>query len=85
MTLRDEERSDLAELAALRGVLTRYDSGGGRIVEAKPEALLAVLGSLGAPVEGPRDLREAVREARSTAFARALPPVLLLGEGRALS
>lgn len=85
MARRDEERSDLAELAALRGVLTRYDAGDGRIVEAEPEALLAVLGSLGAPVEVPRDLRDAVREARSAAFARALPPVLLLGEGRTLS
>jgi len=66
----------LRRLAALYGVQTGYHDVTGRYEEARPEALLAVLAALGAPVNGFPDLRDAVRERRLAGWRRCCEPVV---------
>lgn len=76
----------LARLARLYGVQTWYRDLGGERRQARPEALMAALRVLGAKVEGPDDIRAALRARRRELWDRALEPVAVAwdGEGAAL-
>jgi 4-alpha-glucanotransferase len=67
----------LKRLAAAHGVLTSYYGVEG-LSRARPEALLAVLRRLGAPVESVEDADEALRERREETARRLVPPVVTL-------
>jgi 4-alpha-glucanotransferase len=68
------ELQQLHRLAAFHGVETRYYDVHGKLVEATPEALLAVLRALGSPLDSLRDLPGALAHAGSLA-GRAVEPV----------
>ena len=68
------EFQKLHRLAAFHGVETRYYDVNGGLVEASPEALLAVLRALGSPVDSIRDVSDALGEAASLA-GRPVEPV----------
>ncbi|GIX47334.1 MAG: 4-alpha-glucanotransferase [Candidatus Tectimicrobiota bacterium] len=72
----------LSQLAALYGVQTAYYDVTRRRRQAKPEALLAVLRLLGAPLHGERDLAEALRARRQALWQRGLPPVSVVWASR---
>jgi 4-alpha-glucanotransferase len=59
------ELQQLHRLAAFHGVETQYYDVNGSLVEASPEALLAVLRALGSSVESMRDVSDALAEAAS--------------------
>lgn len=69
--------SSLRRLAAAYGVLNDYYGVDG-LSRARPEALLAVLKILGAPVESLRDVDEALRACREERARRRLAPLLVL-------
>ena len=74
----------LAELARLHGVQSfYYDFSHGRR-SASPEALIALLRALGAPVERPADVGEALRARREASWRTPLEPVHLAWDGRPL-
>ena len=73
---------DLRELARLYGVQTSYHDAMGRFVEARPEALLAVLRALGAPLDD-EDAAEALAGRRRELAERVIEPVLVAWDGRA--
>ncbi|HET9229213.1 MAG TPA: 4-alpha-glucanotransferase, partial [Thermoanaerobaculia bacterium] len=73
---------DLRELARLHGVQTSYHDGMGRYMEARPEALLAVLRALGAALED-EDVAAALAERRRELAERVIEPVLVAWDGRA--
>ncbi|MGB7631032.1 MAG: 4-alpha-glucanotransferase, partial [Candidatus Deferrimicrobium sp.] len=62
-------------LARLRGVQTAYFDVRHQRRTPPPETLLAVLRSLGEPLETIRDAPEALRRAESSAWERVCPPV----------
>lgn len=72
----DEPRDDLAELAALHGVQTSYRDVFDRVRRASATSLLAALRALGAPVEGPDDVPDAVMLRREEVWGRMLEPVV---------
>lgn len=68
-------------LAQLYGVQTAYYDVSGRRNTASPEGALRVLAALGAPVAGPGDVRDALRQ-RLEELARAGPePVTVVWDG----
>lgn len=71
----------LRHLANLYGVQTAYLDVSSRRRHAGPEALLAVLGALGAPVETLRDVPEALRAQRRELWQRACEPVIVAWDG----
>ncbi len=71
----------LRSLARAMGVHTRYVNGLGKRVSVAPETLLRVCAALGAPIEQPGDVAEALRIHRETTSARMVPPVLVAWEG----
>jgi len=71
--------NSLRRLAAAYGVLTSYYGVEG-LSRARPEALLAVLRILGAPVERIEDADDALRMRREEAARRLVPPVVTLWE-----
>ncbi len=73
------ERIELEALATLYGVERGYHDVTGCWREASVEALLAVLGALGAPVATMADVPEALAARR--AAAPTLPPTLVVWEG----
>ncbi|HBL26945.1 MAG TPA: 4-alpha-glucanotransferase [Acidobacteria bacterium] len=77
------EQEDLKSLAGLYDVQTAYTDATGRHVEAGAEALLAILRSLGAAVDGPADVAEALRARRDELAGRTLEPVVVAWDGRA--
>lgn len=77
------ERDDLLTLARLYGVQTSYHDAMGRHIEARPEALLSVLQSLGAAVEDFSDLPDALRERREELASRLVEPVVVAWDGHA--
>jgi 4-alpha-glucanotransferase len=77
------EDDDLKTLARLYGVQTSYRDAMGNHVEARPESLLAVLQALGAPLEGPEDVPEALASRREELAERAIEPVIVAWDGRA--
>lgn len=72
----------LAELAALHSVQTAYRDMAGKRVQAPPDRLIAALRALGAPVEGPQDVADALRERRLELARRRLEPVAVAWDGR---
>jgi 4-alpha-glucanotransferase len=74
----------LAELTSLYGVQTEYWDAGGTQRRPSDEALVAVLATLGAPVETAGDLADAVRERRREQWNRLAEPVVTVEEGHAL-
>ncbi len=69
--------SSLRSLAAAYGVLTSYYGVDG-LTRARPEALLAVLRILGAPVERIEDAEEALRSKREETARKLVPPAVAL-------
>jgi 4-alpha-glucanotransferase len=62
-------------------VHTRYVNGLGKRVSVAPETLLRICAALGAAIEQPGDVAEALRIHRETTSARIVPPVLVAWEG----
>ncbi len=73
----------LKNLARAYGIETGYRDFRGHKQEASPEALLAVLKALGAPIEGFGDLDSARREKRQNHWRRPLEPALVAWNGEA--
>jgi 4-alpha-glucanotransferase len=71
----NREIRDLRRLARFRGVQTAYFDIRRRRRAPPPETLLAVLRSLGEPLETVRDAPEALRRGESSAWERICPPV----------
>ncbi len=69
----------LRRLAAAYGVLTSYFGVEG-LSRARPEALLAILRILGAPVERMKDADDALKLRRDEIARRLVPPVVTLWE-----
>ena len=74
----------LAELARLHGVQPFYYDISHQRRSASPEALIALLRALGAPVERPADVPEALRARREASWRAPLEPVHLAWDGRPL-
>ncbi|MDR7426066.1 MAG: 4-alpha-glucanotransferase [Armatimonadota bacterium] len=72
----------LRSLAALYGVQTVYFDVYGRRQRASVESLLAVLRALGAPLEGLRDVPEALRAVREAHRQAGCEPVAVAWDGR---
>lgn len=70
-------RQDLNRLARLHGVQLDYFQTNGRHCRASPEILMAVLRSLGSPVEKMDDVPDALRKRRLEAWGHVLPPILV--------
>lgn len=77
------EHDDLQRLARLYGIQTSYTDAQGKHVEAGPESLLGVLRALGAPVEAPGDVAEALRAREEEIAERVLEPVVVAWDGHA--
>lgn len=71
----------LARLAELHGVLTSYRDVQDRLVEATPDALVAVLRALGAPIDDPGQAEDAIRARVRSRWERPLPPVAATFDG----
>jgi 4-alpha-glucanotransferase len=72
----------LHQLADVYGVETGYYRLSGEYWQASSEALLAVLGVLGAPVQGVDDAREALRQYWHGFWRRLIEPVCVAWDGR---
>jgi len=73
---------ELEPLARAYGVQTTYYNNGGRRRRARPEAIVAVLRSLGAPIETPADIAPALREHRQATWSRVVEPVAIVSAGQ---
>jgi 4-alpha-glucanotransferase len=73
-----QELGALQELAQLHGVYTSYDDVTGQRQVASPEALLLVLGALGAPVGALADVPDALSARRQSQWRRRLEPVTVV-------
>lgn len=71
----------LRALARRYGVQTTYYDIAGQRCQARPEALLAVLRSLGAPIERPEDVAAALRQHRLAHWERGVDPVAVAWGG----
>jgi 4-alpha-glucanotransferase len=71
----DREIRELRRLARVRGVQTSYFDIRHQRRTPPPETLLAVLRSMGEPLETVRDAPEALARAESSAWGRVCPPV----------
>ncbi|MBI2910125.1 MAG: 4-alpha-glucanotransferase [Chloroflexi bacterium] len=76
------EKDQLRTLSRLHGVKTSYFDMKGERRRASPEALLAVLRSLGVPVESLRDVPAAIRERRQALWRRNIEPVIVTWDRR---
>jgi 4-alpha-glucanotransferase len=74
----------LAKLARLYGVQSFYYDIANQRQAASPEALLALLRALGAPIEGAAELADALRWRRESEWRTPAEPVHLAWDGRAL-
>ncbi len=77
-TPRDER---LFQLAREHGLELRYTDITGRVQEAEPAVLRAVLAALGVPAERDQDVEEALHAARLARWTRLLEPVIVAWEG----
>ena len=73
--------SDLELLARLYGVQTSYHDAMGAHRMASPEALLAVLQALDAPLEGPDGVAEALRARQEELDRQLVEPVVVAWDG----
>ncbi len=71
----------LRELAREWGLQASYRDMNGRTVVASVESTVAVLRALGAPLDGPADAPEALRERRARRSARVVEPVVVAWDG----
>jgi 4-alpha-glucanotransferase len=71
----------LRRLARLYGVQTEYRDVSRRLRAAAPEALLGVLRTLGAPIEGEADVAEALRQRKHALRTRPIEPVVVAWHG----
>ena len=79
---RDDRLSpQLAELAELLGVATRFTDWQGRTAAVAPSTVEAVLGALGLDVSTPQAVSDALRETRLRPWRRVLPCVVVAREG----
>lgn len=82
--MRDASSAELARLrrlARLYDVQPAYVDQEGRTVSASPEALLAALRALGAPVDSARELAGAIRERRRELWGWRFGPVFVAWDG----
>lgn len=77
-----DESQALRVLAGLYGVEPQYFDISGRQRVASPEALVAVLRSLGASLDSPEDAAAAVAARRAQLARRILEPVIVAWDGR---
>lgn len=82
MTVDHSGMGALRQLATLYGVRTSYFDIAGHRRRAAPEALLAVLRALGAPVDHLRDAPEALRQRVAERWRRGAEPVVVAWGGR---
>src|SRR5262245_7642212 len=73
----------LNQLAELYGVQTSYYDVIGQLTHASPDALLAVLRALGAPLSKIEDTPAALRQRRQEEWKRWLEPVTIAWDGAA--
>ena len=78
----DPARSALHQLARFHGVLTSYRDMSQRRQEASPESLLAVLRSLGVPVERMQDVPAALRAGRIARASCVVEPIHVAWQGK---
>src|SRR4051794_24546441 len=71
----------LQRLAESYGVQTSYEDVTGKRREATPEALVAVLRALGAPLGKVADAADARRQREQALWRRVVEPVLLAWDG----
>lgn len=74
----------LTELARLYGIQPTYVDASEQRRAATPEGLLALLHALGAPVGGPGDVRDALKQRRDSDWRTPTDPVHLAWDGRPL-
>jgi 4-alpha-glucanotransferase len=74
----------LQKLARLYNLQTVYRDGFGQLRAAPPEAVLAVLKSLDAPISSQDDVADALRQRREELWQRPVEPVLIAWEGSPL-
>ncbi len=72
----------LESLAELYGIQTTYEDDTGHPRQSSPEAVLAALGTLGAPLRRPEQAPAALRERQQALWRRPLEPVVLAWDGR---
>ena len=71
----------LHNVARLFNVQTIFYDGFGRLIQPPPEAILRVLGILGAPVVRMDDLADARRQRQQFLMQRAIDPVVVAWDG----
>ncbi|HEX2928938.1 MAG TPA: 4-alpha-glucanotransferase [Candidatus Binatia bacterium] len=79
------EIKPLRDLARFYHVQTRYRDGFNQTREAPVETILAVLRSLGAPIESLHDAPNALRESRRILWQRGIEPVVVGWEGNPIT
>ena len=72
----------LQTVARLYNIQAEYRDGFGQIRAAPPDAILSVLGSLGAPVRAHDDLPDALRERRQAQWQRCIEPITVAWRDR---
>jgi 4-alpha-glucanotransferase len=72
----------LESLAELYGIQTTYEDDTGRPRQSSPEAVLAVLPTLGAPLRRAEEAAAALRERQQSLWRRRLEPVVVAWDGR---
>jgi 4-alpha-glucanotransferase len=75
------ETQRLHDVARLFDIQTIFYDTFGRLIQPPPEAILRVLGVLGAPVERMGDLPDALRQRRQFLFERGIDPVIVAWDG----
>lgn len=76
-----DEYTPLEALARRLGVYTRYTDGLNRKVSVSPETIVRVCEVLGAPITGPGDASEALRDLQDREEEYPLPPVVVAWDG----
>ena len=74
-------RSPLHDLAHEYGIEASYLDIAGQRQYADPDAIVAILAALGAPIAGPDDAQDALAARIRQRWARPLPPVCVAWEG----
>lgn len=78
---RESQNRDLEALARMYGVQPSYRANDGATQAASPDALLAVLRALGAPIETLRDVPDAIRSRRLDRWRLVMEPVVVSWPG----